>query len=87
MWIKNFLNTIINKSPVTAERPSTAVGEVKFFNRRRGYGFIIPKDRDREVFVHVTQLKQPISRGDKVTFNIHRNDKGLEAHQVRRLES
>lgn len=31
-------------------------GIVKFFNSQKSFGFIIPKDRARDVFFHATQV-------------------------------
>ena len=31
-------------------------GTVKWFNYRKGYGFIVPENGDKDIFVHVTAL-------------------------------
>ena len=35
-----------------------AVGVVKWFNPTKGYGFIKPQDGSKDVFVHITALKE-----------------------------
>ena len=33
-------------------------GTVKWYNSRKGYGFISPDQGDKDVFVHITQLEK-----------------------------
>ena len=33
-------------------------GTVKWYNARKGYGFITPDDKSDDVFVHATSLKE-----------------------------
>ena len=32
-------------------------GKVKWFNQTKGYGFIAPEDGDKDVFVHITAVR------------------------------
>ena len=32
-------------------------GKVKWFNKTKGYGFIAPEDGDKDVFVHITAVR------------------------------
>ena len=41
-------------------------GKVKFFNQDKGFGFIVDNETQKEYFVHVTGLNQPISENDEV---------------------
>ena len=34
------------------------VGTVKWFNKTKGYGFIVPDGGDKDVFVHVTEVEK-----------------------------
>lgn len=64
-----------------------AIGKVKFFNRRKGYGFIESEDVEPDIFVHVTDLEEFVSKGDRVAFRITKSKKGYEAKQVKRANS
>ena len=54
-------------------------GKVKWFNARKGYGFISPNDGSKDVFVHVSALEQSginyLDEGDTITFEVS-DDKG-----------
>ena len=49
-----------------------ANGTVKFFNRRRGFGFITPDDGTEDIFVHITALEASgidgLADGQKILF-------------------
>ena len=57
-------------------------GTVKFFNTRKGFGFITVKGTDEEIFAHTTNIKGRIKEGNKVTFNIEQGEKGPSAVNV-----
>ena len=57
-------------------------GTVKFFNESKGFGFIIPEDGSRDIFVHANGLNEEIREGDNVTFNAEEGKKGLNAIDV-----
>ena len=59
-------------------------GTVKFFNTRKGFGFITLNGSDEEIFVHKTNLIDKIRDKNKVTFNIEQSDKGPIATNVRK---
>jgi cold shock CspA family protein len=61
------------------------IGEVKWFNRNKGYGFITKADGN-DVFFHrsdvVGRQSLEIEENQRVEFQIRRTDKGLEAFNV-----
>lgn len=59
-------------------------GTVKFFNQSKGFGFISPEDGGKDVFVHQTGLRDDITDGDKVIYDVEKGPKGLSATNVRR---
>jgi CspA family cold shock protein len=58
-------------------------GTVKFFNRAKGFGFIIQDDGGRDVFVHQNGLIDEINEGDKVSYDVEEGQKGLNAVNVK----
>ncbi len=58
-------------------------GTVKFFNRSKGFGFIIPDDGSKDVFVHKNDLIDQIADGDKVSYEVEESQKGLNAVNVK----
>lgn len=57
-------------------------GTVKFFNQTKGFGFI-KMDGGKEVFVHVSGLKDEIRENDEVVFEIQEGRKGPNAVNVK----
>ena len=65
-----------------------AQGIVKWFNDRKGYGFISQEDGN-DVFVHFSSIDSPgyktLTEGDRVDFDIEESDRGPEAKNVKKL--
>ncbi|MCC7427199.1 MAG: cold-shock protein [Alphaproteobacteria bacterium] len=51
-----------------------AVGTVKWFNPTKGYGFIMPSEGGKDVFVHITAVEKAglkgLQEGQKVTYEV-----------------
>ncbi len=49
-------------------------GKIKWFNAKKGYGFIEPEDGSKDVFVHITALEaagiENLNEGDAVSFEV-----------------
>jgi CspA family cold shock protein len=60
-------------------------GKVKWFNPRKGYGFIATAD-GRDIFVHYSSISgdgyKTLVEGDPVTFDVVDGEKGLRAENV-----
>jgi CspA family cold shock protein len=60
-------------------------GTVKWFNPRKGYGFISAGD-GKDIFVHYADISgegyRTLVEGDSVTFDIVEGEKGLRAENV-----
>ncbi len=64
-----------------------ATGTVKWFNDAKGFGFITQDDGGDDVFCHHTAIQaegfRSLAEGQKVTFDVTRGPKGLQAANVR----
>lgn len=60
-------------------------GNVKFFNRTKGFGFIAAED-GKEYFVHQTALPQGVTlnEGEAVEFDVEKGDRGPKAVNVKK---
>ena len=51
-----------------------STGTVKWFNPNKGYGFIAPDDRQKDVFVHISAVEKAninsLSEGQKLEFEL-----------------
>jgi CspA family cold shock protein len=57
-------------------------GTVKWFNATKGYGFIMPQDGGKDVFVHITAVQaaglKGLNDGQKVSYDLL-NERGKTA--------
>ena len=59
-------------------------GKVKFFNRTKGFGFIIGEN-SKEYFVHESGIKQgSLDENDEVVFDVEEGNKGPKAVNVKK---
>jgi len=65
-----------------------ASGKIKWFDNKKGFGFIA-QNAGKDVFVHhssiVGQGFKTLNEGDEVSFDIIASDKGLKAQNVQRV--
>jgi cold shock protein len=61
-----------------------STGKVKFFNERKGFGFIIEDETNEEIFVHVSGLIDRIRENDQVSFDITDDERGKKAINVKK---
>ena len=70
------------------EDNALATGTVKWFNNKKGYGFI-NEENGRDIFVHFSSIAmdgyKSLNEGEQVTFDIEESARGPEAKNVRRV--
>ena len=61
-------------------------GTVKWFNNKKGFGFITPEDGGGDVFVHFSAVTmdgfKSLAEGQKVSYEVETGDKGEQAINV-----
>lgn len=66
------------------------LGTVKWFDEKKGYGFITPDHGGDDVFMHYSALEgkgfRTIADGTRVEFETERGKKGLQARNVRKAD-
>ena len=59
------------------------IGQVKFFNTTKGFGFISPEGGGKDVFVHVTAVQaaglRGLNEGQRVSFEVEADKRGPKA--------
>ena len=59
---------------LTESDADLAIGTVKWFNTTKGFGFIMPQDGGKDVFVHVTAVQaaglRGLNEGQKVSYEV-----------------
>jgi cold shock CspA family protein len=67
------------------EAPVDRQGKVSFFDTSKGFGFIIDTTSLEKFFVHVSGLLEEIKENDKVTFELEKGLKGMNAVRVKKV--
>ena len=62
-------------------------GKVKWFNKTKGYGFIEPEEGDKDVFVHISAVKnsgiEDLEEGQELEFEIVENNGKTSAENLK----
>ena len=64
-------------------------GKVKWFNPTKGFGFIEREDKEKDVFVHVSAVRDAglkfLNEGDELNFEVENGDKGPSAVKLQKI--
>ena len=60
-------------------------GKVSFFDTSKGFGFIIDTENNEKYFTHVSGLIDQIAENDKVSFELEKGMRGMNAVKVTKL--
>ena len=65
-------------------------GKVKWFNGKKGYGFIEREDKEKDVFVHASAVRDAglrfLNEGDSLEFSVEDGDKGPSAVNLKKID-
>ena len=65
-------------------------GTVKWFNSKKGFGFIEREDKEKDAFVHASAVKAAgmryLNEGDKLEFTLEDGPKGPSAVNLKKLD-
>ena len=68
---------------------STLKGKVKWFNGKKGYGFIERSDGEKDCFVHASSVRDAglrfLNEGDELEFEIEDGEKGPSAVKLKKI--
>ena len=59
------------------------IGVVNFFDTSKGFGFIIDSENQEKYFTHVSGLIDEITEGNKVSFELAKGQRGMNAVKVK----
>ena len=69
---------------------STLKGTVKWFNGKKGFGFIEREDKEKDAFVHASAVKAAgmrfLNEGDKIEFELEDGPKGPSAVNLKKID-
>tara|TARA_R110002167_G_scaffold26182_8_gene90279 strand:+ start:2930 stop:3385 length:456 start_codon:yes stop_codon:yes gene_type:complete len=60
-------------------------GKVSFFDHSKGFGFIIDTENNEKYFTHVSGIIDEIDENDKVTFELEKGTRGMNAVRVKKV--
>ena len=65
-------------------------GTVKWFNGKKGFGFIEREDKEKDAFVHASALRAAglkfLNEGDKLEFTLEDGPKGPSATNLKKID-
>ncbi|MGC8867876.1 MAG: cold-shock protein [Elusimicrobiales bacterium] len=68
------------------EGSKSGKGKVKWFNNKKGFGFIIPENESEEIFVHYSVIEKEgfktIKQNMEVNYEAVKTEKGYKATKV-----
>jgi CspA family cold shock protein len=63
-------------------------GKIKWFNSKKGYGFIEREDKEEDIFIHASAVREAglkfLTEGDELIFEIFEGEKGSSAVNLKK---
>tara|TARA_Y100000591_G_scaffold209343_1_gene181415 strand:+ start:349 stop:567 length:219 start_codon:yes stop_codon:yes gene_type:complete len=64
-------------------------GKIKWFNAKKGYGFITDDETNKDIFLHVSALEESklrvLKEEQKIKFDIKEKEKKLQAVNIKKF--
>ena len=68
---------------------SSKTGKVKWFNPKKGYGFVDQDDDEKDMFLHITALQKAnisvLNEGDKISYDVEEENGKLSATNLKQI--
>jgi CspA family cold shock protein len=68
---------------------SSKTGKVKWFNPKKGYGFVDQDDDEKDMFLHITALQKAnisvLNEGDKISFDVEDENGRQSAVNIKQI--
>ena len=68
---------------------SSKTGKVKWFNPKKGYGFIDQDDVEKDMFLHITALQKAnisvLNEGDKISYDVEDENGRQSAVNIKQI--
>jgi|SRR4051812_1260602 cold shock CspA family protein len=73
--------------PKHTDEPGSDINEgvIDYFNESKGFGFIIDQQRNDRLFFHVNNLQEQVRERDRVSYDVERGAKGLNAVNIKKV--
>lgn len=60
-------------------------GTVSFFDHSKGFGFIVDNENQEKYFTHISGIIDEINENDKVSFELEKGQRGMNAVRVKKV--
>ena len=68
---------------------SSKTGKVKWFNPKKGYGFVDQDDDEKDMFLHITALQKAnisvLNEGDKISYDVEEENCRQSAVNIKQI--
>jgi cold shock CspA family protein len=81
---KNIEIGIPKKEDIEDDFDPIRKGKVSFYDNSKGFGFIIDIETNEKHFTHVSGIIDEITENDKVTFELEKGQRGMNAVKVKK---
>ncbi|PQB07002.1 DNA-binding protein [Polaribacter filamentus] len=75
----------VTKKEDLPEEDPVRKGKVSFFDSSKGFGFIIDLENNEKYFTHISGIIDEIIENDKVSFELEKGMRGLNAVKVKKI--